>query len=186
MTDADSPDANPASRDRNLAAAWEESLEGRSTKERVYEVATALTEPTRVAAVAERAECSPGGARTNLEWLAELGVVEKVADDPALYRRNDAYFDFLRVYRLAREHDAAELERLVDEYEDREAALADQFEAEIPAEVDVLATVGFDELDAAYDRLSEWRTVRRRLRDLRRARLMQQRDAAGSEELPVV
>jgi hypothetical protein len=42
--------------------------------------------------------------------------------------------------------------------------------------VDVLTTIEFEELDAAYDRLSEWGTVRRRLRELRRARLMLQRD----------
>lgn len=88
-------------------------------------MATTVTEPARVATVADRAECSTGGARTNLEWLAEPGVVEQVADDPAMYQRNDAYFDFFPVYRLAREHDDAALERLIDEYEAREGELAD-------------------------------------------------------------
>lgn len=186
MTDAEGSNANAPDVDPEFSASWEEALADRSTKERVYEVATTLTEPTRVATVAERAECSTGGARTNLEWLAELGVVEQVADDPAMYQRNEAYFDFLRVYRLAQEHDAAALERSIEEYEEREVALADAFEADTPAEVDVLATAGFDELDAAYDRLSEWQTVRRRLRDMRRAKLLQQRDADVGGALSVV
>lgn len=181
MTDTDDPDEPVTPPDLDLGEAWAKDLEERSTKERVYEIATTLTEPTRVADVAERAECSKGGARTNLEWLAELGVVERVADDPAMYRRNEAYFDFRRVYHLTRDHDAAELEALIEEYDAREADLGAEFDAETPAEVDVLTTVDFDELDDAYDRLSEWRTVRRRLRELRRARLMLQRESG--EEL---
>lgn len=185
MTDTDESEKTPTPPDLDLSDTWAAELDERSTKERVYEVATTLTEPTRVAAVADRAECSKGGARTNLEWLAELGVLERVADDPAMYRRNEAYFDFRRVYHLSRDHDADELDRLIEEYEDREVDLAIQFDAETPAEVDVLATVEFDELDAAYDRLSEWRTVRRRLRELRRARLMLQRDYGDGGELSV-
>lgn len=169
-------DPGEAATPPELGDAWATDLEERSTKERVYEVATTLTEPTRVADVADRAECSKGGARTNLEWLAELGVVERVADDPAMYRRNEAYFDFRRVYHLTRDHDAVELDALLEEYDAREADLAAEFDAEAPAEVDVLTTVAFDELDDAYDRLAEWRTVRRRLRELRRARLMLQRE----------
>jgi hypothetical protein len=176
MTDTAESDESTPPPELDLGDMWSKDLEGRSTKERVYEIATTLTEPTRVADVADRADCSKGGARTNLEWLAELGVVERVADDPAMYRRNEAYFDFRRVYHLTRDHDADELETLIEEYGTREADLASEFDAETPAEVDVLTTVEFDDLDDAYDRLSEWRTVRRRLRELRRARLMLQRN----------
>lgn len=165
--------------DLDLGESWAAGLDERSTKERVYEVATRLTEPTRVADVARRAECSKGGARTNLEWFTELGVLERVAEDPAMYRRNEAYFDFRRVYHLSREHEPDELAELIEEYEAHEADIASQFDAETPAEIDVLRSVGFDELDTAYDRLSEWRTVRRRLRELHRARLMRQRDYDG-------
>lgn len=167
----------------DLAESWETSLTDRSTKTRVYEVATTLTEPTRVATVAERAECSKGGARTNLDWLAELGVVEKVAADPALYRRNDAYFDFLRVHRLSREHDTEELDQLIEAYDAREQELADQFAVDSPSDVDVLSTVAFADLDTAYDRVSEWRTVRRRLRELRQARLRHQSEPGEDRSL---
>ena len=181
MTDTGESDDTAPPLELDLGDAWAKDLEARSTKERVYAVATTLTEPTRVADIADRAECSKGGARTNLEWLAELGVVERVADDPAMYRRNEAYFDFRRVYHLTRDHDAGELEALIEAYDAREADLAAEFDAETPVEVDALTTVAFDELDDVYDRLSEWRTVRRRLRELRRARLMLQRESG--EEL---
>jgi predicted transcriptional regulator len=180
MTERDGSDTNATPPELGFAESWEEALEDRSTKERVYEVATTLTEPTRVATVAEFANCSKGGARTNLEWLTELGVVERVADEPAMYRRNEAYFDFRRVHRLTREHSINELEQLIEEYEQREQTLADQFDVDSPQAVDVFMTVDFDELDTAYDRFSEWRTVRRRLREFRRARLIQQSESSES------
>lgn len=183
MTDDGSDSGPPPALD--IADSWAAELEGRSTKERVYAVATTLTVPTRVADVADRADCSKGGARSNLEWLTELGILDRVADDPAMYRRNESYFDFRRVYHLTREYDAEELEELIDEYDARERNLADQFGVDTPADVDVLSTVGFKELDDAYDRLSEWTTVRRRLRELRRARLMQEREFGEGEGLSV-
>lgn len=181
MSDHTEEESNGPPQDLDIADAWERSLEARSTKERVYEVATTITEPTRIAAIAERADCSKGGARTNLEWLAELGVVELVSEDPAMYRRNEAYFEFLRVDRLVREHDEGELEELNDGYDARERELADRFAVDSPADEDLHSTAKFEELDDAYDRLSDWITVRRRLRYLRRARLRQQDEVSESE-----
>lgn len=109
-----------------------------------------------------------------------------MVDDPARYTQNEAYFDFQRVYHLTRDYEADELAGRTEEYEDREDDLEGKFDAETPAEVEMLRNVGFDELDAAYDCLSEWRTVRRRLRLLRRARLMRQREYDGVEEFSVV
>lgn len=181
MSDHTEEESNGPPQNLDIAEPWEQSLEARSTKERVYEVATTITEPTRIATIAERADCSKGGARTNLEWLAELGVVELLSEDPAMYRRNEAYFDFLRVDRLVREHDEGELEELIDGYNARERELADQFAVDSPADVDLHSTVEFEELDDADDRLREWMTVQRRLRDLRRARLRQQDAVSASE-----
>lgn len=122
----------------DLPDSWETSLEARSTNERVYEGATGVPEPSRVADIADRAGCSKGGAPTNLEWLAEPGVVQKVAEDPAMYRRNNAYFEFLRVDRLSRKHDAGETEQLIEAYDPRDQELAGQFAVDSLAEVDVL------------------------------------------------
>ncbi|WP_435362878.1 DUF7342 family protein [Haloarchaeobius sp. DYHT-AS-18] len=181
MADRDSPDDAPEDVG-SFAESWGKSVADRSTKERVYEVVTGLTEPTPVSEIAELADCSPGGARTNLQWLDEMGVVEQTASDPALYRRNEAYFDFLRIERLTREYSRTELEALVEEYETR----VDELETELDAtEVDgsILADVPFDELEDRYDQLSELQALRRRIRDARQALLRLKRDEDGSGDV---
>jgi hypothetical protein len=55
-------------------------------------------------------------------------------------------------------------------YEKRDQELADGFLVSNPSEVDIYAADFDDPFDDVYDRLSEWRTVRRRLGDLRRAK----------------
>lgn len=169
-----SPDSGPP--DLAITEEWDRTVEDRPTKERVYEVATALTDPAKVSAVAERADCSPNAARSALEWFEELGIVERVATDPALYRRNEAYFDFLRAHRLATEHDREALAALAEEFETRDSRLAEEFGVDDPDGVDPVAVDAGEGFEAVADRVSEWRAVRRRLRDLRRARLLLERD----------
>lgn len=174
----------PPDMPESFADSWTESLADRSTKERVYEVVTGLTEPTPVSEIADRADCSPGGARTNLEWLASMGVADQTGSDPVLYERNEAYFDFLRVDRLTKEYSEAELESRLDEYEARLAELTAELDG---TDVDpgVLSAVSFDELDDTYERLREIRTLRRRTRDIRRALLqLQEDDTAGNHWQP--
>lgn len=154
-----------------LAAEWRSDVASRSTKERVYAVVTELTDPTRVAEIAERADCSAEGARSNLEWFVEVGIASRVADRPALYQRNDAYFDFLRIHRLTETYTLSELRDEIAFYETRDDELAEGFPVSNPAEVDLYAMEFEDPFDDVYDRLSEWRTVRRRLGELQRAKL---------------
>ena len=154
-----------------LAAEWRSDLASRSTKERVYAVVTGLTDPTRVADIAERADCSVEGARSNLQWFVEIGIASRVADKPALYQRNDAYFDFLRIHRLVESYTLSEFRDEIAFYEQRDDELADGFAVSNPSEVDLYAPDFDDPFDDVYDRLSEWRTVRRRLGELRRAKL---------------
>lgn len=157
--------------DLDVTDEWESAMEGRTVKDRVYEVATTLTSPTSVADVADRAECAKGGARSHLEWFVELGILEKVADNPALFVRNEAYFEFRRVTELVREFETAEaIEDAIDAYRRRERDIGAEFEASSPAAV-VLSDIEYENVDDAYDALSEWRTVTRRLRELREAKL---------------
>lgn len=163
MTEERSPDEF-----EGLSESWEREVESRSTKERIYEVATSLTEPTAVADIAERASCSKEGARSNLEWLTEIGVVSKVAENPALYVRTEAYFEFLRIHRLTEEYTPEELEAEITAYESRDETLSNEFGVPHPEDVDLYARE--EAFDDAYDRLSEWRAVRRRLTALRKAK----------------
>ncbi|WP_256301784.1 DUF7342 family protein [Haloarchaeobius salinus] len=179
-------DASEESSDipESFADSWTESLADRSTKERVYEVVTGLTEPAPVSEIADRADCSPGGARTNLEWLASMGVVDQTGSDPVLYERNEAYFDFLRVDRLTKEYSEAELDSRLDEYEARLAELTDELDG-TDVDAGLLSEVPYDELEDTYEKLSEIRALRRRTRDIRRALLqLQQDDTAGNHWQP--
>ncbi|GAD53866.1 hypothetical protein MBEHAL_2626 [Halarchaeum acidiphilum MH1-52-1] len=164
--------------DLDLTGEWDATLENRTVKDRVYEVATTLTSATSVTEIAERADCTKEGARPHLEWFVDLGVLEKVADNPALFVRNEAYFEFRRVTELTREFETAdEVAATIEEYRDRERELAASFEASSPSAV-VLADIEYNDLDEAYDRLSEWRAATRRLRELHEAKL---RLESGSE-----
>lgn len=152
----------------DLSEAWIEEVESLSTKERVYEIVTELTAPTTVAEIAERADCSKEGARSNLEWFVEIGIVSKVAENPALYERNDDYFEFLRVHRLTREYTLEEIDTEIRTYEAKDEEFRDAFEVANPDDIDLYASR--ESFDETYDQLSEWRAVRRRLADLRRAK----------------
>ncbi|SEL89004.1 DUF7342 family protein [Haloferax larsenii] len=164
----------------NLAGEWDKAVESRTVKDRVYEAATTLTSPTTVADVAERADCTKEGARPHLEWFVEVGVLEKVADNPALFVRNEAYFEFRRITELARELNTPEAaEEAIDEYRTRERELSSYF-AESSPEAVVLSEATYEDLDEAYDRLSEWRTITCRLRELREAKFRLESNHGGS------
>lgn len=165
--------------DLDLLGEWESTMETRTVKDRVYTVATSLTDPTPVATIAERANCTKEGSRPYLEWFVELGVLDKMADNPALFIRNETYFEFRRITELIREFETPEaIDETIDAYRDRERELAAQFEAASPDAV-VLSEIDYEDLDAAYDTLSEWQTVTRRLRDLYEAKRRLE-SAAGS------
>jgi hypothetical protein len=83
------------------------------------------------------ADCSAEGARNSLREYGEMGLVVKTNDNPEMYERNPAYFQFLRGHRLAQEHSTEELrEQLVDKYREHRA-FADRFDAQSPEEVKV-------------------------------------------------
>jgi len=153
----------------DLADEFGADLAAEPADERVYRVALQLYEPTRVAAVAERADCASDTARRHLERLAEIGVVERVADDPATYRRNESYFEWRKRHRLEGLSDAALQDRLADLTE-RERAFRDRYDADGPGEVDALDVADYDEIEDVWLDLSEWETVRRRIRRIETVR----------------
>ncbi|WP_121823415.1 DUF7342 family protein [Halostella salina] len=152
----------------------------RTTFQRVYDVVTGTTEPATADEIGDRADCSADGARSALEQLVEMGVAEKRDGRPATYRRNDAYFRWKRVERLAEEHTAAELRERVDALVEEDEALQKRFGVPDPDAVSPGAFDGGDR-SAVHDRweaLTQWRSVRRDLRVLQRAA----HRAAGRDE----
>lgn len=160
-----SPEESPPS----LAAEWAETVEQESTRDRVYAVALELHEPTRVSEVATAADVSTETAREYLRWFAELGVLDRVSEAPATFRRNGDYFAWRRVQELRRES-PEELRDRLDRLTAREREFAERFDADTPDAVDALEHGGYAELDETWTTLERWRTVRRRIRELERAR----------------
>lgn len=153
----------------DLAEEWREELAGRSTRERVYEVALGLSEPTRVAVVAERADVSAETAREYLSWFAEIGMLTRESASPATYSRNESYFDWRRVQRL-QSRPLAELREELADLQETVREFRQRYGAESPGAVDALAHADHGDLESVWDDLQEWRTARRRIEDLERAR----------------
>lgn len=156
----------------SLADEWRDQERNGSSRDRLYTVALELYDPTRVRDVAERADVSKETARDYLKWFAELGVVEQTGDSPDTFQRNEEYFEWRRVERLRSLSPEERLERL-EQLTKKEAEYRDRFEADGPDDVDALAHADYDELEAVWRDLQEWRTVRRRIRELERARQRQ-------------
>lgn len=165
MTDAGLPD-DPTT----IAAERERWDEDQSVRDRVYETVIQLYEPATADEVAERARCSEGAAREHLEWFAERGIVTVVEGRPKRYRRNQTYFDWKRANDLRREYSDAELQEQVEALTEAERAYREKYDVETPSEVDALEQAEYDAVDEVWEDVTDWKTVRRELRLLERAR----------------
>ena len=147
---------------------WQEH---RTTFQRVYDVLVGSQASLTAGEFAEEANCSETGARKALEQLSEMGIAERRDGRPAGYRRNDSYFRWKRIESLAREHSPDDLRTRVDELIEEDAKFQETYGVPDPDAVST-ADVAVDDHDALHDHwedLSEWRTVRRDIRVLRRA-----------------
>jgi predicted transcriptional regulator len=154
--------------DTRAADRWQDD---RTTFQRVYDVLVGTQSFHTAQEFADRAECSETAARSALEQLSEMGVTARRDGRPARYRRNDSYFRWKRTESLAREHSPEELQGRLDELIAEDEAFQDEYGVPEPGAVST-AALPVDDHDAVHDRwedLSEWRTVRRDIRLLRRA-----------------
>ncbi|MFC6719562.1 transcriptional regulator [Natrialbaceae archaeon GCM10025810] len=154
---------------------FDRPFEDADTKQRVYGAVLHARKPMTAAEVADRADCSEESARTHLSFYADLGIVIQHEGRPVRYERNDDYFEWRRVNELAREHTVDELQTRVSELTDRIEEYRGRFNADSPAEVDVLE-FDAERVDDVYAELGDWATVVEERRLHERAR----RKAAGS------
>ena len=154
--------------DTSAADRWRND---RTTFQRVYDVLVGSPAVLTASDVADRADCSETGARQALEQLSEMGIAERRDGRPVGYRRNDAYLRWKRVESLAREHGPEELRERVDELVAEDEAFQEAYGVPDPAAVSTnhLPVEDHDALHERWEELSEWRTVRRDIRVLRRA-----------------
>lgn len=152
----------------NLADEWRAQWEDEPTRSRVYAVALQLYEPTRVKDVAERADVSKETARDYLKWFAELGMLDQVAESPDTFERNEQYFEWRRIQRLQAQSEEDLLDQL-EQLTRLEREYRERFEADSPEAVDALEHADYDDVESVWLALQEWRTVRRRIRELERS-----------------
>jgi len=154
---------------------FERPFKDEDTKQRVYSTVLHAREPMTAAEIAEQADCSTESARTHLSFYADLGIVIAHDGRSVRYERNDDYFEWRRVDQLAQKHTLDELQARVSELTGKIEAYREEYDADSPAAVDVLA---YDaaQIDDVYADLGDWGTVIEERRLHERAR----RKVAGS------
>lgn len=160
---------------------FEDTFGGEDAEQQIYGAILQTREPTTATAIAETVECDPKTARKYLRWFAELGIVTRREGHPTTYERNDSYFEWRRVNRLAADHSDEQLRQRVRDLSKKIDAYESKYGAATPDEVDALAVAEGDEdvsIDDVYDDLGDWATARRERRYYERAR----RRRAGSTE----
>jgi predicted transcriptional regulator len=160
---------------------FDDPFEEQDVEKRLYAAILQTREPTAASTLAETADCDPKTARKYLQWFSELGIVTRHEGRPTTYERNDAYFEWRRVNRLAAERSLEDLRREVTELTEKIQRYEQEYGASSPGKVDAVSTA--DErpdstIDAVYADLADWETAYRERRLYERAR--QQR--AGSTE----
>lgn len=154
---------------------FDRPFDGEDTKQRVYGAILHARDPMTAGEIAERADCSTESARTHLSFYADLGIVIKHEGRPVRYERNDDYFEWRRVNELAREKTVDELQTRVSELTDRIEDYRTEYDADTPADVDVLE-FDAERIDDIYVELGQWATAIEERALHERAR----RKAAGS------
>jgi len=144
--------------DRDGPPPFDRPFEDEDTKQRVYGAVLHARDPMTAAEIAEQADCSTESARTHLSFYADLGIVIRHEGRPVRYERNDDYFEWRRVNELARENSVEELQTQVSELTDRIEEYQEKYDADSPAEVDVLE-FDAEQIDDVYVELGQWATA---------------------------
>jgi predicted ArsR family transcriptional regulator len=163
------PSDEPDHLESSLADEFEDELDAKPADDRVYRVALQLTDPARVATVADRADCATDTARRHLRRLVDIGVLNQKTESPDTYVRNESYFEWRKRNRLAELPGSALTERL-ERLTQREAEFREQYGADSPADVDALEHADHADIEAVWLDLSEWQTVRERIERLEAVR----------------
>ena len=143
-----------------------------STEERVYRLVVGSDESWTAPNVADGLGCARDTAKKYLEWFAELGVFSRQDGHPAGYERNEAYFEWRYVTRLAESHTVAELRENVVELRGRLETYRKRYDAEGPDAVDLAVEVqDLDrDVEEVWDDLTTWASIQDELRLHERAR----------------
>ncbi len=163
--------------------AFDTPFDGDDVEQRLYGAVLQIRSPTTAGDIADQVGCDPKTARKYLQWFSNLGIVTRHDGHPVTYERNDAYFEWRRINRLASENTRDELTQRVSELTLTIERYQERYDAATPSAVDALsAAEKSDErsIDDVYSDLGDWETARRERRLHERAR---QQHAGSSERV---
>lgn len=155
-------------------------LKGGPIRERLLDIITGLRTPTKVATIADHADCDTETARDYLEWFNEMGMVHRHEGRPVRYERNDAYFQWRRIDRIRDEYTDQEIVEALSDAIKQIEDYREQFDADDPNEVSLVEVSREMTTEEAWETLSEWETLERRAALLDAAR----RDHPASGSTP--
>jgi hypothetical protein len=159
----------------------EEVVRGGRTRDDFFDAVLGLDSPATVGEVADRAGHGVDAAREYLEWFERMGIVTRVTDSPATYRRNQAYLNWRRVQRLRTRYATDELLEFLKTETERDADYAETFDVESPEAVSIASRAADTDRSVAevWEDVSAWKTTRRRIALLERALTNGSEGAAG-------
>ncbi len=149
----------------------EDLVRGDRTRDDFFDTVLGLDSPATAGEVAELAEHGVDAAREYLEWFEQMGIVIRVTESPATYERNQAYLNWRRVQTLRKEYATEELLDLLRIESERTETFESEFDATSPDDVSVTQyarEAGYS-IEEVWERLSAWKTSRRRILLLERA-----------------
>jgi hypothetical protein len=148
-----------------------EVVRGGRTRDDFFDAVLGLDSPATAGEVADLAGHGVDAAREYLEWFERMGIVTRVTESPATYERNREYLDWRRVQNLRQAYTAEELLEFLKTESERLDTLKREFGTESPTEISIAqyAAETDQSIEAVWERLTTWRTVRRRVELLERA-----------------
>jgi len=167
--------------DFDALTAPEEVVSGGRTRDDFFDAVLGLDSPATAKEVADLAGRGVDAAREYLEWFEQMGIVTQVTDSPATYERNQAYLNWRRVQTLRREYSPETLVEFLKTESERLKEIQTEFDATSPDEISITqyAEDTDESLENVWERISEWRTARRRIALLERALRTESGDAAN-------
>lgn len=144
-------------------------------RERMFDVALQLREPTPVADIANRVDCDTETARDYLDWFATIGLVVEHSGRPVRYELNPSYLRWRRIDHIRNTYTEDELKAEFREIHTNLQTYRERFETMDPKTVSLVNVADENELETVWEALSEWKTLQRR------AELI---DAARRDDLP--
>ncbi|WP_435099487.1 DUF7342 family protein [Halorubrum sp. N11] len=162
-----------------------ELVSGDRTRDDFFDAVLGLDAPATAGDVADRAGHGVDAAREYLDWFERMGVVTRVTESPATYQRNQEYLNWRRVQTLRTEYAADELLDLLQTEAERVEEFQSEFDETSPDDVSITgyAAETDQSIEEVWERLSAWRTARRRVTLLERALATMSEDATGRDSL---